>query len=62
MTKHEEYNETLVEQCEQTIHNIFFDIEGELTLIGNELNTESSKILLSWVRDSIRRVAETYKV
>jgi hypothetical protein len=62
MTKHEEYTEALMEQCEQKIHYIFLDIEDELDNIEQELETEASKILLSWVRDSIRRVSDNYKV
>lgn len=62
MTKHEEYSETLTEQCEQKIHYIFLDIEDELDNIEEELDTESSKILMSWVRNSIHRIAENYKI
>jgi hypothetical protein len=62
MKKHEEYTETILENCEHKIHYIFLDIEEELDNIEEELDTEASKILLSWVRDSIRRVAENYKV
>ena len=61
-TKHEEYSETLTEQCEQKIHYIFLDIDEELNNIEEELDTEASKILLSWIRDSIQRVSENYKV
>jgi c-di-AMP phosphodiesterase-like protein len=62
VTKHEEYSETLTEQCEQKIHYIFLDIEDELDNIEEELDTESSKILMSWVRNSIQRIAENYKI
>jgi len=62
MEKHKEYTEALMEQCEQKIHYIFLDIEDELNNIEEELDTEASKILLSWIRNSIQRVSENYKV
>jgi hypothetical protein len=62
MSKHEEYTETLTEQCEQKIHYIFLDIEDELDTIEENLETEASKLLLNWVRDAINRVAENYKI
>lgn len=62
MEKHEEYAETLNEHCEQKIHYIFLDIDDELDNIEENLETEASKILMSWVRDAIQRVSENYKV
>jgi hypothetical protein len=62
MSKHEEYTETLVEQCEQKIHYIFLDIDEELDNIEENLEAEASKILMCWVRDAIHRVSENYKV
>lgn len=62
MAKNGEYVEAINEQCEQKIHYIFLDIDEELDNIEQELDTEASKILLRWVRDSIRRVSDNYKV
>jgi hypothetical protein len=62
MEKHEEYTEALSDHCEQTVHYIFTDIDEELDNIEEHIDTEASKILLSWVRDAINRVYENYKL
>lgn len=59
--KHEEYDDALQQYADQQLQFVFQDIEEELDNIEQLVDTESSKILLLWVRDSIRRVLDDYK-
>lgn len=59
--KHEEYDYALEQYAEQQLQFVFQDIEEELDNIEQLVNSDSSKILLLWVRDSIRRVLDDYK-
>lgn len=59
--KHDEYRDAIDEITENEINYIFIDIDSELDNIESHLDTDSSKILLKWVRDSIDRVAANYK-
>lgn len=58
--KHGEYDESIEEYTSRRIEYIFADIHEELDNIERTLDTEASKILLNWVRDSIQRVSENY--
>lgn len=62
MEKHEEYNRALEDYSNEKIEYIFIDISEELDNIERTLESESSKILLNWVRDSIMRVSDNYKL
>lgn len=59
--KHNEYDESIEEYTSRQIEYIFADIHEELDNIDRTLDTEASKILLNWVRDSIQRVSENYQ-
>lgn len=59
--KHQEYDDALQDFAEQQLNYVFRDIEEELDNIEKLVDTESSKILLLWVRDSINRVLDNYK-
>lgn len=59
--KHQEYNDSLEEYALRKLEYAFLDIHEELDNIERTLETESSKILINWVRDAIDRVSETYK-
>jgi hypothetical protein len=59
--KHEEYDYALEQYADQQLQFVFQDIEEELDNIEQLVNSDSSKILLLWVRDSIRRVLDDYK-
>lgn len=59
--KHEEYDDALQQYADQQLQFVFQDIEEELDNIEQLVDTESSKVLLLWVRDSIRRVLDDYK-
>jgi hypothetical protein len=61
MEKHEEYNQALEDYAQERINYVFIDIYEELDNIDRTLETEASKILLNWVRDSILRVSDNYK-
>jgi hypothetical protein len=61
MDKHEEYNQALEDYAQERINYVFIDINEELDNIGRTLETEASKILLNWVKDSIMRVSDNYK-
>lgn len=61
MEKHEEYNQALEDYAQERINYVFIDINEELDNIERILETEASKILLNWVRDSIMRVSDNYK-
>jgi glutaredoxin-related protein len=61
MEKHEEYNQALEDYAQQRVDYVFIDIYEELDNIERTLETEASKILLNWVRDSILRVSDNYK-
>lgn len=61
MEKHEEYNQALEDYAQERINYVFIDIYEELDNIERILETEASKILLNWVRDSILRVSDNYK-
>ena len=59
---HEEYNQALEDYAKRRIEYVFLDISEELDNIERTLETEASKILLNWVRDSILRVSDNYKI
>lgn len=59
--KHEAYDTALEKYADEKISYIFLDIHDELDNIDSTLESESSKILLNWIRDTISRVAESYK-
>lgn len=59
--KHEAYDTALEKYADEKISYIFLDIHEELDNIDRTLESESSKILLNWIRDVLSRVAETYK-
>ena len=59
--KHEAYDIVVEKYADEKISYIFLDIHEELDNIGRTLESESSKILLNWVRDAMTRVAESYK-
>jgi molecular chaperone GrpE (heat shock protein) len=59
---HEEYNQALEDYAKQRLEYVFLDISEELDNIERTLETEASKILLNWVRDSILRVSDNYKI
>lgn len=59
--KHEAYDTSLEKYADEKISYIFLDIHDELDNIDSTLESESSKILLNWIRDTISRVAESYK-
>lgn len=59
--KHNEYDDSIDEYTLSQIEYIFVDIHEELDNIEKTLDTEASKILLHWVRDSIQRVSENYQ-
>ena len=61
MDKHEEYNQALEDYAQERINYVFIDINEELDNIGRTLETEASKILLNWIKDSIMRVSDNYK-
>lgn len=59
--KHNEYDESIEEYTARQIEYLFVDIHEELDNIERTLDTEASKILLNWIRDSIQRVSENYQ-
>ena len=59
--KHEAYDIALEKYADEKITYIFLDIHEELDNIDRTLESESSKILLNWIRDAMLRVAESYK-
>lgn len=59
MKKNDEYNSAIDEEVMQRVHFIFTDILEELDNIERHLDTESSKILMHWVRDAILRVQDS---
>jgi glutaredoxin-related protein len=59
---HAEYNQALEDYAKERVDYVFLDIHEELDNIERTLETESSKILLNWVRDSILRVSDNYKI
>lgn len=59
--KHEAYDVALEKYADEKISYIFLDIHEELDNIDRTLESESSKILLNWIRDAMSRVAESYK-
>lgn len=59
--KHQEYSDSLEEYASRKLEYAFLDLHEELDNIERTLETESSKILLNWVRDCVERVSETYK-
>lgn len=59
--KHEAYDEELQEYAQNKLNYAFLDIFEELDNIERTLETEASKILLNWIRDSILRVQDNYK-
>jgi MinD-like ATPase involved in chromosome partitioning or flagellar assembly len=59
--KHQEYTDAVEQYAEQQLDYVLLDIEEELDNIETLVQTESSKILLVWVRDSITRVIKNYK-
>jgi glutaredoxin-related protein len=59
--KNQDYHEALEDYASQKIDYVFLDISEELDNIERTLETESSKILINWVRDAVMRVAENYK-
>jgi glutaredoxin-related protein len=59
---HAEYNQALEDYAKERVDYVFLDIHEELDNIERTLETESSKILLNWVRDSILRVSDNNKI
>lgn len=59
--KHKAYDEELQEYAQNKLNYAFLDICEELDNIERTLETEASKILLNWIRDSILRVQDNYK-
>ena len=59
--KNQPYEAALEDYASQKIDYVFLDISEELDNIERTLETESSKILINWVRDAVMRVAENYK-
>lgn len=62
MDKHQEYEKAIHDYAQERINYVFLDIHEELDNIERTLDTEASKILMSWIRDSILRVSEQYKI
>jgi hypothetical protein len=59
--KNEEYVESLSAYRDEQIEWFTVDILEEIDDIERTLDTESSKMLLNWVRDKILRVRDEYK-
>lgn len=61
MTKnYDEYRESIEDDMNDRVYGIFTDIDEELQNIERYMETESSRILLSWVKDTILRMREDY--
>ena len=58
--KHHEHEEALEEYAQRKLDAAFMDLHDELDRIEAAVeNSESSQILLKWVRDSVGRIAES---
>jgi hypothetical protein len=55
-------SKSAVEYADEQLNYIMIDIDEELDNISQLVEGESSKILLLWVRDSINRILDNYKL
>jgi len=59
-TRNQEFEEAVTTHEDTRLRYFVEELNGELDDIGATLDTESSKMLLNWVRDKVRALHEDF--